>query len=300
MRAFVSLVVLLSVGCSSAPAETSDPEGTAVNATNAPLQRALVEQPCANETAEIADARRALDRVRAMAGLPSLRCDAATAAAAAAHCAYVAANGTFSHVEVNGKPKFYGERFIQRMARAKASDTAAAEVMATLRGADAIEAHGGWMNSVYHRSILLRRELVSFGYGSAESCSTIDFGRNTASVDGAAVVWPPNGATSVPWSFGASDELPNPLPGHDVVGSPISIVGTSSFDHPSAVVTGPSGSVAVKLISPDSDETGLVRAGELHVVPLAPLEPNTRYTATIRARSGDKSVVYATTFTTSH
>jgi hypothetical protein len=235
-----------------------------------------------------------------MVGLPTLRCDEATATAAAAHCAYVATNASFSHVEVDGKPKFYGERFTERMTRAKAKDTAAAEVMATLRGADAIDAHGGWMNSVYHRSILLRRELVSFGYGSADRCSTIDFGRNKPSVAGDAVVWPPNGATSVPWSFGASDELPNPLPGYALVGSPISIVGSTSLDDPSAVVTGPSGAVAVKVISPDSDDTGFVRVGELHVVPLAPLEPNTRYTATIRARSGGKSVVYATTFTTSH
>ncbi|GAC1597280.1 MAG: hypothetical protein NVS3B20_20090 [Polyangiales bacterium] len=65
-----------------------------------------------------------------------------------------------------------------------------------------------------------------------------------------------------------------------------------------ATLIGPSGNVDAVLITASSDLAKLVRVGEAHLVPTAPLQPNTRYTATfvtanpqIRAKDGDRGSV---------
>jgi uncharacterized protein YkwD len=254
------------------------------------------ELGCTDETENDRAVRLALNRVRELAGVPQLRCDEKIRAAARAHCHYVELNGSFSHVEVRGKQGFTGEHFGDRLTAQHVQQAAGAEVMANLAGAAAIDAAAGWMNSVYHRAPLLRSEMVAFGYGGAEGCTTVDLAKMTLQSP-KNVVWPPNGAVHVPTTFYAKYETPNPVKGRDVVGSPITLIAKQSIKHLKAMLTlgNPSAGVAVPVqIITSDDSTGFVHPGEAHIVPLAPLKSNTTYTATF---SGD-DLREVTTFTT--
>jgi hypothetical protein len=182
------------------------------------------------------------------------------------------------------------------MIKAGAHDTPASEVLANFAGDAAVDGPDGWMNSVYHRAPLLRREVVSFGYGHALGCGDVDLGKQ-ASKDGGWTVWPPTGARSVPTTFFASRESPNPAGTRAVVGSPISFVSSTKIRSLEASLRGPSGDVAILVLTEANDAAHLVREGEVHLIPLAPLAPLTTYTATFAIASGD-SIRATTTFTT--
>jgi uncharacterized protein YkwD len=298
MRFYVCLAFIVTFGCSAPPAlevtEPSDRVGD--DRLQVPRVIPLDANPCPDEDEETQSACRSIAYVRAAAGLPALRFDAATHRAARAHCAYVAANNLFTHVEERGKPEFTGVRFADRMVAANASVTPGAEVLANIGGAEAIEGTAGFLNSVYHRAPFLRSEMVSFGYGHATNCATIDFGKADGPSDGW-VVWPPDGARSVQTTFHASRELPNPVSPLEIVGSPISLISHLSLSDVRATLVGPSGEVTAITIT-STDASGLVHPGEIHLVPERPLAPMTTYTATFTAQAGTSPFHATTSFTT--
>lgn len=250
--------------------------------------------PCPSETEDARAARTAIARVRAMAGLSPLRCDAAASESARGHCGYVVANGVFTHVQSPSGKRFTGVTFGDRLRSASFTESPAGEVLANLRGDQAILGRDGFLNSVYHRALFLRTETTSFGYGGEGDCATIDFGRGPSDPGDRTVIWPPDGARNVPPEFWSSRELPNPLPGTTVVGAPITVTRASAFSQHSAALVGPNGQVDAAVLVASTDPNKLVRRGEVHVVPLAPLAPHTTYRATI-ALDGEE---IATTFTT--
>jgi hypothetical protein len=136
------------------------------------------------------------------------------------------------------------------------------------------------MNSVYHRPFFLRPEVVSFGYGATSMCATIDFGRTASSRKlQATILWPPPGSWNVPYAFYSARETPNPVPGTSIVGSPVSLVRTSTINRLVATMTGPDGEVPSVTLTHSNDHSKLVRPGEAHLIPRAPLSPNTEYLA---------------------
>ena len=291
------LLSVLLMACAPAVAEELDEPSAELEGQ---YQSALVDEPCPGEDADMASARRAIAHVRALAGLPMLRCDRSASAAARAHCEYVEANGgKLTHVEERGQPRFTGASFEDRLAAAAFSDSPAGEVMASITGADSITGTRGYLNSVYHRPFFLRTETVSFGYGATTACSTVDFGRvkDLGSVKDIPIVWPPNGARGVPFRFYADHETPNPMPGSSVVGTPVSLVRTANITRLVATLTGPDGVVPTTTLTHENDKNHLVRNGEAHMIPLSPLQSDTLYRA--RFEFGNGGSIEAS-FTTTH
>ncbi len=264
---------------------------------------AYIDVPCPGEDADTASARRAIARVRALAGLPMPRCDLAAAQAAKAHCAYVAANGgALTHEQQPEREGFTGKTLEDRLAAAAFADAPAGEVMATITGSASITGPRGYLNSVYHRSFFLRAETISFGYGATDRCSTIDFGRlrDLRSMPDATIVWPPDLARAAPFAFYASRETPNPIPNSTVVGAPVSLIRSVAITTVSASLAGPDGEVKTITLTHQNDKNRLVRPGEAHMIPLAPLAPNTTYRArfVITAAGRPTAQTIETTFTT--
>ncbi|MEO7094397.1 MAG: hypothetical protein ABI175_14165, partial [Polyangiales bacterium] len=157
-----------------------------------------------------------------------------------------------------------------------------AEVLTSLTGAAALDDWRGLMNSVYHRAPFLRAENTSFGYGHGTACATIDFGHLPGPVAAPTlVVWPPMGATNVPPAFRADHETPNPLPGSTTIGAPVTLLGGDPRLTFAAQLVGPDGRVDVVLRTAGDDHAHLVRRGEVHVLPRAPLAPNATYSVHI-------------------
>lgn len=286
---FSSAIVALSLGCINGTAPDSS-ETSISGVYRTPLDTA----PCPGEDAETAEARNAIAHVRSLAGLPQLVCDAAASEAARGHCGYVVANGVLTHVQQRGRPGFTGETFRDRLAAASFALDPGGEVIATVGGAEAILGQGGFMNSVYHRAMFLRAETTAFGYGSVGDCATIDFGRPMGATRTEVVVWPPDGATHVPRTFPSAQETPNPVPGSTVVGTPITILGLGGNAVVSFAMQGAMKGVEGVLLTNANDPNKLIRPGEAHFVPRAPLAAKTLYVVTITI-DGEPGV---TTFTT--
>ncbi len=223
----------------------------------------------------------AIASVRALAGLQPLRRDDAASRAARGHCNYVSLNRSFTHTQDPRKPGFTGITFRDRLAAARFTDDPGGEVLASIVGGAAITGASGFLNSVYHRAMFLRSETTSYGYGVAGQCATIDLGRphRFESVPVVRVVWPPDGARDVPTTFHADGELPNPVPGRAVVGSPISVIGAAGAI--AIALASPTGAVRGVTITSTNDPNKLVRPGEAHFVPDLPLTARTRYRVTV-------------------
>lgn len=297
----------LVAGCATGPNSSSASESTSsssISRVAGTYRTAVDDTPCPGEDEGTAAARRSIATVRALAGLPPVKCDAAASHAAAAHCHYLAVNHEFTHVETPGRAGFTGVTFLDRLATAQFGREGSIEVLASLTADAAVDDPRGLMNSVYHRAAFLRVENVAFGYGSEGACATIDFGRvHGAPVPTTRTVWPPDGARNVPTTFHADHESPNPVPGSHVVGSPISLFTTDgALADVTVTLTGPQGSVDGVLVTGANDPAKLVRTSELHFVPRAQLSGDTTYRATIRARAGKSANAEAfeisTTFTT--
>jgi uncharacterized protein YkwD len=293
--------VAFAVGASACSAAMAGPENQVPPGVHAALLSTPSSEACPAEDADTAGARASIARIRAMAGLPALRCDASAMAAATRHCEYVVANNELTHQEIPGRPAFFAASFDQRLAKENFGEQPNAEVISSLTGAAALDDWRGLVNSVYHRAPFLRTENTSFGYGHSGACATIDFGH---AADKAApmtvVVWPPTGATNVPPAFRADHETPNPLPGSTTIGSPVSLLGGDPSLTFGAQMTGPAGRVDVVLRIADGDPGHLVRAGEVHVLPRAPLAENAQYTVHFVGvlPDGTTALDVSTTFTT--
>lgn len=277
MRTLVAAWSIALAGCGGGSSEAEQPMDEPL--IDGVAQTPIAPDACANESADAAEVRMAIARVRALAGLPSLHCDVRASAAARGHCDYVLANGEMTHVQQKGHRKFTGELAADRLRAASFEDDLAGEVLANTAGAGVILAPYGFMNSVYHRALFLRTETVSYGYAGGEGCATIDFGRRARVRDDVTVVWPPPGSFNVPLAFYASRETPNPTPGRDVVGSPISLVRVRALPSVEATLVGPEGALPATLLTHTNDPNRFVRVGEAHLIPLRALAPSTRYRA---------------------
>ncbi len=264
-----------------------------------PYEAAPGGASCADGSSDAVAVRASLTRVRAMAGLPPLDCSDAAQVAAQAHADYLDRNHLFAHLERQGLPGFTGSTPCDRLASAGYPGACSAEVASQVVGAASIDGIYGYLNSVYHRPPLLRIEAVAYGYGGDAGVSVIDFGASAvAAAQPSRVIWPPDGASDVPTTFHAGNELPNPVAPATTVGSPVSVVTNRPIDRLVVSLVGPDGPVDGVLITAQSDPNALTRAGEAHLVPKAPLAPSTAYRARFELVQGDADLVLESRFTT--
>jgi uncharacterized protein YkwD len=164
--------------------------------------------PAAAEALEIVNAARLPAGAGCATMIPEIN------EAAQNHCDYYAANAgndmctANPHNEVMSCTGFTGEGPGDRVQAAGYTGRGSSEVMAFAN--DPARAIGQWINSVWHRIPILDPWTTHLGYGGADNCDTIDFGRGTPAPDDTVVLWPYEGQTGLPTTFDGSHEGPEP------------------------------------------------------------------------------------------
>lgn len=221
--------------------------------------------------------------------------------AAQNHSDYVALNsgGATPHDEVAGKPGFTGVTVKDRLVTAGYAATDASEVMGwTGANFDAAEVIEGLAATVYHRVILMNQGWTDVGIAppvnstdiNATRPAFIDFGTLTMkqNVAGDYVgVYPANGQTAIGLTH--ATELPNPFA--DIDGTSGSFCAKTSY--PISLMTqqstklavtsftvteeGQTTPVDVRLLTSDTDKTGLLPQYAAFVVGKVPFKSSTKY-----------------------
>jgi tetratricopeptide (TPR) repeat protein len=174
-----------------------------------------------------------VNRLRALAGVAPVVADPRLGAGAQAHAYYFLFNHASSgvrglgiHDEVEGMPGFSGATVRTRARHFGVEDLPSGEVI-THRG-DPTAAIVDWVNTVYHRFPLLRRDLQALGYGQAAvgalPIEVMDFAFRARAVPGRGMVsYPVAGQVNVPTAF-YGNEIPDPVPNAAYpVGYPITL-----------------------------------------------------------------------------
>ena len=259
-----------------------------------------------------------LERVnhhRTLAGVAAVSPEVNLLRAAQAHASYLNSTGQAGHYETQGTDAYYtGRTPFQRIAAAGYDYVAAGEVVGNLSSGDPAAVVDALMMAIYHRFIILSSVYTEAGLGVATRRVqgsdmidvTVDFGSRTLPAvrpPSALTTYPADGQRGVPLDFDPAHEAPNPMPGHALVGYPISVQVDERHDLRvdaftlKAVGQGNSGSVvAVKrLTHAINAETPAYAAA---VIPLSPLSPATAYRVTFSGRVGSVPVTKSWQFTT--
>lgn len=171
-------------------------------------------------TTEQSDALAYLNEVRAKLGLPSLKYNANMSKAAKLHAVYYNANhektaSQSAHNETKGLPGFTGVTVFDRLKASGwtpgPSGYMTGEVMhygqTSIKGA-----MEGWMDTAYHREIILSHKYQEVGVGYAEGTAVLDMAGPyyPTSIKGGIAVYPYDGMKNVGLGF-YGNENPNPL-----------------------------------------------------------------------------------------
>ncbi|WP_161408871.1 CAP and S-layer homology domain-containing protein [Paenibacillus silvestris] len=160
-----------------------------------------------------------LNEIRAKVGVPLVQLDPNITRAAILHATYYNMNGEnpsiYAHDEIEGKPGFHGKTILDRMRAAGWQDPkygyAYGEVMHfnSKSTADAIKS---WLNTAYHRAILLSPDFDVVGIGLVDGTTVLDFGNaeNDHKTRNGIVVYPYDDMRDAPVGFYGL-EIPNPL-----------------------------------------------------------------------------------------
>jgi uncharacterized protein YkwD len=223
--------------------------------------------------------------IRQARGLPRLRPDDRLALAAWFHAAWLERNGRRGHTEDPGTPGFTGTTPGAR----SASFSGPAQVDEALTYGDPEQALSKLFHAPFHR-----RTFLTPGDGSVAAAAV---GTTTAVVVGprftpGVVVSPFDGEKGVPTSWG-DPETPDPLARHPELMRPVGYIITwYAWQQPprqvvvsSATLTDSSGRAVPSAVSTPKTEPPLVDG--CFIIPRKPLLPGTRYTAEVKAASGD-------------
>jgi uncharacterized protein YkwD len=241
----------------------------------------------------------ALERVnyyRKLAGLPPVAAEPRLALVAQAHSSYLDSANEMGHYEDKKSNPFYtGNSPFDRIDFSGYDYAEAGEVVARQHSSHPVAAVDALMTAVYHRFIILSVDFVHAGpgavlqaHGGAEELNvTVDFGAETlppVPPHSALTVYPALGQTGVPTDFDPAEELPSPMPGHSLVGYPISIqvdarrkLTVQSFElYQTAPVASPQ-ALEAKLLTHAVDAETPAHAAAL--IPVSPLAPAAIYKA---------------------
>lgn len=227
---------------------------------------------------------------RRQAGLTVPVRDAVIDRAAAAHSNYQQLNNRVTHDQSATEPGFSGETSADRLrAAGYPLDTEAGaegEVIAATASADGFAAAEGLLVAIYHRYLMLQPRFDRYGAGSARRDGgyhwlTVNFVGTPAAPrlgDGQLVVWPVPQQSGVRVNFFSDQETPDPVPGIDEVGYPVSV--HADLDARLRVerftISEPDGApLEVRLLAPGVDSATPDSAAA--IVPLSPLRAATTY-----------------------
>jgi uncharacterized protein YkwD len=257
---------------------------------------------------------------RQQAGVQAVSRNPELDVAAQGHSNYQALNDTITHVQAAGNPGFTGATVKDRVLAANyplppdqppTPGYAVGEVIAATYDASGANAAENLVTAIYHRFGVLEPMYRDAGTAAVTAAGgrtyfTADFGVIGLSGGlgrGNVVVYPFSGQDLVPLNFFSDNELPDPVPGRNEVGYPISVhadilyaVTVQSF------TVKPRGGqpLTVRLLDNASDPN----MQTLHVdsaaaiVPLAPLQPATTYDVQFLGTAGGLPITKSWSFTT--
>jgi uncharacterized protein YkwD len=191
-----------------------------------------------------------------------------------------------AHGETPGHPGFTGatsgERLSHQGLRGSSTEAVTSEV-------DPEGAVDILMNSVYHRSGLLRQEARYAGFAASTQAVLDLFWEKDAKDEMELVIYPGPGQTGVPPRF-PGGETPDPLPGQEYpVGSPLSVGGSGAAPEVlSYELRGPGGRIPLRLLTARNAPRGSLLGDYSYLMPLKPLGSEQEYRAYLRVRVGQE------------
>ncbi|MEJ6023912.1 CAP domain-containing protein [Ramlibacter sp. PS4R-6] len=229
---------------------------------------------------------------RQQIGLLAVSRNAAIDRAAQAHSNYQGLNNTITHFEEAGKAGFTGAGAADRLQAAGYSLSASAgyaygEVIASQGGTQGVVAADDLIGAIYHRFIVFEPMFKEAGAGSGTAAGggltyvTIDFAANGLDrilSRGNVAVYPFNGQSDVPASVNSDQESPDPVPGQNRVGYPVSVHGNlgSTLTVQALTITPRGGAaLATRLLTHATD--GNTPTSAAAAIPLSALVPGTTY-----------------------
>ena len=237
-------------------------------------------------TGDIAiDGRAWINYRRSQAGLVQLAEAAAIDNAALGHSQYLALNNLISHTQESSRPGFTGVTPADRLigsGYALTGSYAYGEVISAATNSTGFSMAEGLIAAIYHRFVIFEPQFREFGSGAASSGPYRYFTTDFATRDGFGqglpagrlISWPYNGQTQVDPNFFSDTEQPDPVPGRNEVGYPISVhANLRSTLAVQSFVVRPRGGAALDTIAvaPEGSPTAA------SIVPLSPLSPHTVY-----------------------
>jgi len=254
--------------------------------------------------------------VRTAAGLPAFVPLPGLEATAQAHARYVAVNGSTGSEQSAALPCYTGATLAQRLAAAGVVPAAQAgarphgESVLTYASASGTEI-SAWdivndaLNNLYGRMQLLSPSAQHGGLGLSVQPQRRAFVVDTtqradgASASGPAlVVWPRDGTTGLPVRMLPSNL--KPLDAGLVEGYPVTLHALAPVRVGRFLMTSVSSGAPVQatLITSGDDRHAFLSAGEVALVPTAPLTAGTQYRVELEATVGSEPVSRSWTFTT--
>jgi len=249
---------------------------------------------------------------RAMAGLPMLSRNALLNTAAQGHANYLRVNDTVSHDQTPGAPGFTGAQLLDRLAAAGytlVKPYAYGEVISATSDTSGFYQAEQLVAAIYHRFVIFEPVFKEAGTGAATASGgytyfTCDFSANNgygAGIgSGALITYPVAGQTQVPSSFLSDNETPDPVPGQNAVGYPISvhanITGTLTVNSFSVRQHGAASDLTVRLLTHDADSD--TPASAAAIIPLAVLAAATTYDVSFSGNVDGVAITRAWSFTT--
>jgi uncharacterized protein YkwD len=245
---------------------------------------------------------------RAQLGLTVLARNSRIDAAAQGHSDYQRTNNVISHEQTRGLPGFTGVTLADRFATANYALTgsfAYGEVISATSNSTGFYQVEELIAAIYHRFVIFAPYFKEVGTGAATTSSSYTyFTADFAAVNGYAslgagnfVVYPANNQANVPPNFFSDNESPDPVPGQNEVGYPISVHGDSNVTVQNFTVAARGGSVlSVRLLSHANDSA--TREGVAAIVPLAPLRSATTYDVSFSGTVSGIAVTRNWSFTT--
>lgn len=255
-----------------------------------------------NATAEAITALNTENTMRLAMGLDCAELVSELIVSAQNHCDYYVQNdGTCTanpHNEVDSAEcvGFTGASPGDRMSAAGYMSRGGSETMAF--SGDPERAVMMFIDSVYHRTPILDPWMRHLGYGFADGCDTIDFGRGPETPDDVTAFYPYAGQTDVPVSFDGSREGPEP-PAPSTgwpSGYPVTLFGQDLTVVSHTISLAETGEELPHLWLDESDPTLPSYAKVLYSE--APLEANTTYHVVIQTTRGGSPLDFDWTFTT--
>lgn len=250
---------------------------------------------------------------RGLLGLSILTRNSRIDAAAGAHSSYLRINNVVSHDETSGLPGFTGANLGERLQTAGYVLTrpyAYGEVIsATTNGSGFYQAEE-LITAIYHRFAIFEPIFREMGTGAATASGSNGYTYFTADMAanngygaglgrGNVVSYPADKQASVPVNFFSDSESPDPVPGQNEVGYPISvhadITATLTVQSFTVAPRG-GGALATRLLSHAVDTETPAQAAA--IVPLAVLKAATTYDVSFRGQADGVAVARDWSFTT--